>query len=603
MSLHRLRMGLGVVSVVGLGCASPPNHQSSATNGGSSTTAGAGPAQGGPSAGAAGTSQPTAGEPATDGGEGGTGGSSGSGGTGGAGMAAVECGVDVKGQVVFSPPSGTFQNTVTVTLSSAVATDELRYTTDHSAPTMASPRYTAPLTFEASTDLRVQIFAQGSAVGAPSGAVYVAQSGDATHDLPVLVLDSFGQVPSSDVDERDYVDAAVLGFQPAAGTTSLTSPPSLAAHGAFHVRGQSSSRYEKKPYRLELRAADTTDRDCPMFGMPSESDWVLHSPFPDKSLIRNAFVYSLGKEMGLAAPRTALVELYVNSDGQGVDSADYQGVYLLVETIKNQKSRLNLQQLKPADTMLPALAGGYIFKFEWAVANLEQPLPCPSGQSNCWNYVEVVDPKPWVPAQQQYMTEYLQQVVTALHSTTPSDPTTGYPAFLDVDSFVNMVIISELTRNLDAYVRSHYMHKDREGKLTAGPLWDYDLIAGVGTNGSTTNLSTTGFQHQASQSRLAATVDWYPLLLKDASFQTMLVARYKQLRQGVLSDAQLAARMTTLSTGLAGGAARNFKKWNNLATERIGNFQTPTANTWDGQLTAMRTWLTARTAWLDTQWL
>jgi hypothetical protein len=431
----------------------------------------------------------------------------------------------------------------------------------------------------------------------------VARSSDATHDMPVLVLDSFGKVPSSDVDERDYVDAAVLGFEPVAGATSLTSPPRLAAHGAFHVRGQSSSRYDKKPYRLELRSADTTDRDCAMFGMPSESDWVLHSPFPDKSLIRNAFVYSLGKEMGLTAPRTALVELYVNSDGQGLDSADYQGVYLLVETIKNQKSRLNLQQLKPADTMLPARAGGYIFKFEWMVANLEQPLPCPSGQSNCWNYVEVVDPKPWVPEQQQYLTEYLQQVVKALHSATPSDPTTGYPAFMDVDSFVNMVIISELTRNLDAYVRSHYMHKDREGKLMAGPLWDYDLIAGVGTSGGTPNLATTGFQHEASQSRIAVTVDWYPLLVKDASFQKLLVARYKQLRQGVLSDAELTARMTKLSTGLAGGAGRNFKKWNNLTTARIGNFQTPTADTWEGQLTAMRTWLTARTAWLDTQWL
>lgn len=601
MILLRARIRIALVSVVGLSCASPP-PQSSMTSGGGSTTAGAGTSQGGASAGAAGTSQPTAGGLASDGGDGSTGGISGNGGAGGSAVGA-ECGVDAKGSIVFSPPSGTFENTVTVTLSSAVATDELRYTTDHSAPTVTSPRYTAPLTFEASTDLRVQIFSQGSAIGAPSGAVYVARSGDATHDMPVLVLDSFGKVPSSEVDERDYVDAAVLGFAPAEGTAALTSPPTVAAHGAFHVRGQSSSRYEKKPYRLELRAADTADRDCPLFGMPSESDWVLHSPFPDKALIRNAFVYSLGKEMGLTAPRTAFVELYVNSDGQGLDSADYQGVYLLVETIKNHKSRLNLQQLKPADTLLPALAGGYIFKLEWAVMNLEQPLPCPSAQSNCWNYVEVVDPKPWVPAQQQYLTEHLQQVVKALHSATPSDPTTGYPAVLDVDSFVNMVIMSELTRNLDAYVRSHYLHKDREGKLTAGPLWDYDLIAGVGSTGSTKNLTTTGFQHESSQSRIAVTVDWYPVLLKDPSFQALLVARYKQLRQSVLSDAQLTARITKLSTGLAAGAARNFKKWNNLATERIGNFQTPTADTWDGQLTAMRTWLTARTAWLDTQWL
>ena len=70
------------------------------------------------------------------------------------------------------------------------------------------------------------------------------------------------------------------------------------------------------------------------------------------------------------------------------------------------------------------------------------------------------------------------------------------------------------------------------------------------------------------------------------------VARYQELRQGGLSAAQLAARITTLSSGLAAGAARNFEKWNNLTTDRIGNLQTPTAGTWEGQLPAMRTWLT-----------
>jgi hypothetical protein len=92
------------------------------------------------------------------------------------------------------------------------------------------------------------------------------------------------------------------------------------------------------------------------------------------------------------------------------------------------------------------------------------------------------------------------------------------------------------------------------------------------------------------------------VLLADPSFEAQLVTRYKELRQGVLSDAQLAHRISTVSTGLSGAAARNFQKWGNLTTERVGNFQTPTANSWDGQVTAMRTWLTTRLAWLDTQW-
>lgn len=597
MQLFILRYGAtSLALLVGLGCASPPAASGGANAAGSSATGGAAVAQGGAFAGdtsGGGLPPNTAGASVAGGGVAGAAGT----------PTEAACGVKPPGDVAFSPPSGAFQGSVTVTLSSSSATDELRYTTDHSAPTSSSPLYSEPLTFQASTDLRVQIFAQGTALGKPSGAVYVARGADAAHDLPLLLLDTFGTVPASGEDaERPFVAAAVLGLEPTEGVTSLAGVPSLAAHGAIHVRGQSSARYDKKPYRLELRDASSADRDCPMFGMPSESDWVLHAPFPDKSLIRNAFVYSLGRDVGLAAPRTAFVELYLNTAAEALDSADYQGVYLLVETIKNHKSRLNLQQLEPTNTMLPALAGGYIFKFEWRVMNLEQPLPCPSGQSNCWDFIEVVDPKPWVPEQQQYLTEYLQGVVTALHSATPADPTSGYPSVLDVDSFVNTVIMNELTRNLDAYVRSQFLHKDRDGKLIAGPLWDFDLIAGVGSTFSNSNLETTGFQYEASESRLDITADWFPLLIADAAFKQRLVARFKELRQGVLSDAQIDVRISTLSNGLAGAATRNFQKWDILTTERVGNFQTPNADSWQGQLDAMRSWLNARLAWLDTQW-
>jgi hypothetical protein len=592
---------MSLALLVGLGCTSAGPGGPSAAAGGSPGIAGAAIAQGGASAGSAGqggVAPDVGGTPASGGVSGGDGSA------GGAGMpAAIACTATPPGVLVFSPPSGTFEGTLAVSLSGHLPTEELRYTIDHSAPTASSPLYDGPIMLDASTDLRVQVFAEGAAVGRPSGAVYVERGGDAQHDMPVLVLDSFGEVPSSDADERDYLDVALLGFEPAQGVTSLASPVSLATQAAFHVRGQSSSRYDKKPYRLELREAGTADRDCPMFGLPSESDWVLHSPFADKALIRNAFVYSLGREMGLAAPRFTWVELYVNSDGEALDDQDYQGVYLLVETIKNHESRLNLQQLEPSDTALPALAGGYIFKFEWQVMNLEQPLPCPAAQSNCWDFIEVVDPKPWVPEQQQYLTQHLQQLTDALHFTPASDPVSGYPAFLDVASFVNTVIVNELTRNLDAYVRSQFLHKDREGKVAAGPLWDFDLIAGVGMNTQAPNLSTSGFHYEAAQSRLEVTADWFPRLIADASFDAQLRARYQELRQGVLSDAQVGARIDMLAQGLAGGAARNFAKWDNLQTERILVFTTPTADTWDGQLAAMRSWLVARLAWLDTQWL
>ncbi len=531
---------------------------------------------------------------------------SGAAGGGAAGSPAVsdECGAIPTGDVTFSIPSGAFEGTLSVELSTALAGAEIRYTTDRTAPTASSTLYAGtPLAITSTTRLVAQPFVQGAAAGPAQTAVYIARAFEQMHDLPIIVLDTYGtpvpgQTSGSATDE--YIDTAVLAFEPSGGMTSLAATPKVATAAGIHIRGQSSSNYAKKPYSLELQDADGSDRNCSMLGMPSESDWVLHSPFPDKALIRNAFVYSLGRDIGMAAPRAMLAEVYLNNAARPVQASDYMGVYLLVEKIKNQKDRLNLQQLEPTDIALPAIAGGYIFKFEWRVMDIAQKLACPSGQQNCWDYLEVYDPQPWNAEQQGYLTTHLQSFVTALHSATPSDEATGYPAFIDVRSFATQVILHELTRNLDAYTRSQYFFKDREGKINAGPLWDYDLTAGVGRQAS--GLATEGWQHESMASRFTITADWFPRLIADPAFTAVVVARWKELRQAELSDAQVTARIATLTAGLAAGAARNFVKWDNLTTPSVGSFDTPTAATWDGQVTAMRDWLLTRMAWLDTVW-
>jgi hypothetical protein len=587
-------------------------------SGGSDPTGGSGATSGATSTGgASGTGNAGDGAGATGGSAGATGGSGGAT-AGTAGVPAVDdgCALAPLGPVTFSVPSGTFQGMVSVELTTAEAGAEIRYTTDHTPPTATSTLYAGALSFTQTTELRAQAFAQGAPVGGPQTAVYVARAVDATHDLPVMILDSYGvEVPGQNtggsgpgfpgtggMEAREYIDAAVMTFEPAGGVASLASPPTIATPAGFHIRGQSSASYDKKPYRVELRDATSSDRNCVLLGMPSESDWVLHSPFPDKALIRNAFVYSLGAELGMPAPRGKFAEVYLNTAARPLEAGDYQGVYLLVETIKNQKDRLNLQQLEPTDTMLPALTGGYIFKFEWRVMDIEQTLTCPAGDY-CWNYLEVADPKPWVQEQHDYLAGYLRQLVDALHSAAPADPATGYPAFLDTASFVNQVIVHELTRNLDAYTRSQFFHKERDGKVVAGPLWDYDLIAGVGTSGNTENLSLEGFQYESSAMRFTDTADWFPILLAEPTFHAALVTRWKELRLTLLSDAQITARIDGLAAGLAAGAGRNFTKWPILTTERIGFFETPVVETWEGQVAAMRDWLLGRAAWLDTQWI
>ena len=520
------------------------------------------------------------------------------------------CAPAASASVTFSVPSGTFESSVTVELEATDPSAELRYTLDHTPPTADSLLYEAPLSFNETTELRVQQFDGDERVGPPATALYVARSFDEHHDLPVLVLDSYGEaVPGAEPDleakdefSREYKHAAVLWFEPDSGSTSFLAAPVVASAAGIHVRGQSSAVFDKKPYRVELRNATDTDRDCPMFGMPSESDWVLNPGFPDKALIRNAFVYSLGPDMGVAAPRAQLVEVYVNSAARPLQAGDYQGVYLFVETVKNQKSRLNLQQLEATDTMLPDIQGGYVFKFEYESQQFDQRLPCPEEAAYCWDWLEVADPKPWNPQQQEYLASHLSELAAAFHASDLADQTSGYPAFIDTPSFVNHVILHELTRNADAYMRSQYFYKGRDTKVFAGPLWDFDLTAGVGSSrGSNANTSLEGWQYAGFESRWE-TADWFQVLLSDPQFQAALATRWRELREDVLADAAIVARIQKLTHGLTNAAQRNFEKWPILTTEWIRQFETPTADSWEGQVEVMQEWLLGRAAWLDTQW-
>lgn len=497
---------------------------------------------------------------------------------------------DLIGDIVFSVPSGTFKNQVSVSLSSQIAGAQIRYTTDGSVPSNNSTLYNNALSFTKTTQLRAQAFVNGTASGAMGTAIYIASSIDTNHDIPVLILDAYGGGKPA----RDYKDAAFMLLEPKNNQLSLLQAPTVVARAGFHVRGQSSANFEKTPYRLELWDNENKDAKHSLLGMPGDGDWALLSPFPDKSLIRNPLAYELGNVMGLYSPRYKHVEVYLNLDNQPLSAADYQGVYILTETLDIDKDRLNIKKLKEDDIAEPNISGGYLMQFNMMAA--EEPLI----KGNGWSDLELSDPEV-LPQQLTWITNYIQKVHNAIHSSNPSNAQTGYPAYIDVDSFVDFIIVNEMARQPDSYMRSTRIYKDRDQKLTAGPLWDFDLgfACYTGFGGATTS-TVEGWQFQPMMMGMGGTTcDWYNTLMQDPNFQSKISARWQQLRQGPFSDSQLNALVQSLSSPLSNAAKRNFQKWNNLNTATVGGFGTQTTQTWEQQITILQDFLIKRAAWLD----
>jgi len=235
-------------------------------------------------------------------------------------------------------------------------------------------------------------------------------------------------------------------------------------------RGSSSNGFPQVSYGLETRGPDTImNYNVSLFDWPAENDWILYAPYTDKALIRNVLTYKLGNDMGNWSPRTKLCELIVNGE--------YQGVYVLMERIKQSPGRVNINKLEPQDTMNNELTGGYIIKVDKTTAGgviaWNSPYTSQAPSNNVIGF-QLHDPDLSVlhPTQLTYIQEYITEWETVLKSNYFTDPDSGYVNYIDVQSFIDYILVNELSKNVDGYRLSAYMYKERlseGGKIVAGP--------------------------------------------------------------------------------------------------------------------------------------
>jgi len=532
------------------------------------------------------------------------------------------CGPSVMlGDVEFSEPSKTFKDSLSVKMSTKIADAQIRYTTDGQLPTSSSPLYEGnAITIKQTTQLRAAAFVDGSLVGKYSTAIYIARDFDYTSDIPIIIMDGYAKgVPP---DKYNFLDLAFMTFEPVNGVASISNPPTLVTRAGYHLRGQSSMMmFAQRPYRIELWDNYDKDVDFPVLGMPASSDWALISLCTDNSLVRNVFAFELGKAAGLATVQYAFAEVFINQENGIVEKADYEGIYNLIQPIKNRKDVLDLKQLKPDDTDPAKLSGGYIFKFDQMVNDSGMiKLKCTGATATCYSDLELVDPPE--PNQQQidWITNYIQQFHDALHT----QPVGDWKKYVDMNSFVNNHVLNEITRNVDAWVKSHYMYKDRDKPITAGPVWDYNFAMGNFTDGNMMGggfggggfggggFGGGGFGGGSSKKtgwhildNRAGSGDWHNMMWKQPEFQSAFKQRYQELRKGNLSNAEIEKILSNLTKPLKNVAQRNFEAypmgdcifensmWKSMFKQSITDY------TWEGQVDSLRAWTLRRLKTLD----
>lgn len=362
----------------------------------------------------------------------------------------------------------------------------------------------------------------------------------------------------------------------------------------IEIRGNTAQMFPKKSYTVETRFSDGSNNNVELLGFPKENDWVFHGPYSDKSLMRNALAYSIGNGMGHWNPHTRFIELMINDE--------YRGVYLVVEKIKIDKNRVNLAKLKPEDISGDQLTGGYIISIDRdQVGSWNSPIMGRTGSVDVpFSYV---DPKykDLAPAQRDYIRKHITEFEYALKGANFKDPELGYRSYIDVESFIDYFIITELSRDLDGYRVSVFFHKDKDskgGKLTMSPFWDYNICFG------NANFMSAGQTAGWAEEGIGA-ADWYEIpfwwdrFREDPYFETMLKYRWEELRKNVISKNTLNHFIDSCQNLLDEAQQRNFEKFNVL-----NSYVWPNNNiggSYVNEVNYLKMWVNNRLDWLDSQ--
>lgn len=211
---------------------------------------------------------------------------------------------------------------------------------------------------------------------------------------------------------------------------------------SIQMRGNNCEAQEKEPYSLRLQAA------ADLLGMGSAEKWILLSNSFDLSHIRNKLIYDAAQEIGLAfSPQCQWADLYLNGE--------YAGLYLLSQRNEVATNRVTLEN-----------GTGFLVSQELRERLQDQNLPyftTPLGgvlRIHFNNLDAHTMENIWARAERALTED------------------TDWTQWIDLDSWAKKFLIEEVFANLDGSHVSQFFYGGADGKIYAGPVWDYDIALG-----------------------------------------------------------------------------------------------------------------------------
>lgn len=403
-------------------------------------------------------------------------------------------------------------------------------------------------------------------------------------NLPIVIINTDNGVSIPD-EPKVLANMKIIWHQDGSRNymTDADNPAFLNYDGRIGIetRGSSSQQFsQKKPYGLTtLQADDVTHNNVSLLGMPEENDWILNSLAFDQTGMRDFLSYELYGNLGYYSPRCVYCEVVLNGD--------YRGLYMFMEKIKVDKGRVNVVKLDETCNSYPEVTGGYIVQTDRGEYN-NTAWTMPTYQGGWWggSSSTFVYAYPKAGNITNTQSNYIHGVFTTLASKAGSHDlsiSSGIPSVIDIPSFVDFMLIAEFSSNVDVYQLSTFFHKDRLGKLRAGPIWDYNLAYGHDEFGNRSLYYVWQFDNNDNIG---------PKFWKDL-FDTPLFRCYMARRWFELTEIgmpldydRIVVRINEIDSWIIEAVGRDNQRWHQMNNHSVG-------------LEDMKSWLVMRINWLN----
>ena len=355
--------------------------------------------------------------------------------------------------------------------------------------------------------------------------------------LPIIEIDTENEAPV--LDKETYVPCVV-----SIGNTDYAYQ--LDNEGArIKCRGNTTMGFDKKPYKVKFTNKQN------LFGFGKAKTWVLLADYFDGSMLRNRLALSCGLLIGAeVTSHTQPVEVYMNGR--------YVGVYLLCEQTEAGSTRVDIVEDVSS-------VGGDDQAF---LVEMDNRAPQEGVEGLDWFYhyddvgskfFTVKSPETDSVGYNESVTENIRRIVQETWNIVATGTWEQIKNRIDVDSFAQTCLIHQLFKTYDALAFSWYLYKDAgaDSKIVSGPIWDFDLSAGLGDDshgGNPQVVKAEDLWPNGTRSNR-----WYVQLLKHVEFQNKMKSLLEQynIENEIMSKAQEAKDN-------AASYYRNYERWDNL---------------------------------------